>query len=296
MTATASTTFWNQIDAILIVNLAHRSDRWERLHGKLTEIGVADKVHRIDAIDGKMLQGFSRAPWFTAQTPEAVARMRAGSAGCCLSHRKAIEYARARGFARVLLMEDDARFLNDLTGREGEMIGEVLADPQRWDMFYLGFYQKRCRYRVMAHEMIDGSPFELWRIRGPLMFHATVLNRRVYDRLLDGLPVEDNIWSWTSYWGSMDAWIQNRFGRSRTVRIWATMPKLVVQHANYSDICGRILTTEESEGSHFEMATIPLDADAFERSLDRSPFEAIHQTLKRTSRVLRARLRGFRKV
>ena len=125
---------------------------------------------------------------------------------------------------------------------------------------------------------------------------ATVLHRRVYDRLLDGLPVEDNIWSWTSYWGSMDAWIQNRFGRSRTVRIWATMPKLVVQHANYSDICGRILTTEESEGSHFEMATIPLDADAFERSLDRSPFEAIHQTLKRTSRVLRARLRGFRKV
>lgn len=293
--AASNGSFWDQIDAILVVNLAHRTDRWQRLQDTLAGIGVADKLHRIDAIDGKTLPGFAQAPWFTDRTPEHVVRMRAGTAGCCLSHRKAISYAQEQGFARVLLMEDDARFLNDLNGREGELIGRVLADDQAWDMFYLGFYQKLCKHSVMLHEVIDGEPFELWRIRGPLMFHATVLNRRIYDRLLHGLPEPRGIWSWMSYWGSMDSWIQNRFGRDRAVRIWASMPKLVVQHANYSDICGRVLTTEESEGSHFDMKLVPLELDAFERSLDRTALEAVQQTAKRSVRRLRARLRGYRK-
>jgi hypothetical protein len=291
----AETTFWSEIDAILVVNLAHRSDRWDRLHARLAEIGVADKLHRIDAIDGKTLPGFREAPWFSDKTPDRVARMRAGTAGCCLSHRKAISYAREQGFDTVLVMEDDANFLSDLTGRDGEIIGSVLADRAAWDMFYLGFYQKLCKHHVAVSESIDGEPFELWRIRGPLMFHATVLNRRIFDRLLNGLPETGEIWSWMSYWGSMDSWIQNRFGRDRSIRIWATMPKLVVQYANYSDICDRVLTTEESEGSHFEMKRVPLDADEFEKCLDRSPLEVLHQTFKRSGRRWRSRLFGYRK-
>ena len=290
----SSSKFWDQIDAILIVNLAHRTDRWDALTGTLTELGVAEKIHRIDAVNGQALPGFGRAPWFSASTPEQAARIRAGAAGCCLSHTKAIAYARSKGFKRVLIMEDDARFTNDLKGREGELIGDVLAGDQ-WDMFYLGFYQKRCNHHVELEEEINGKPFALWRIRGPLMFHATVVHQRIYDRLLEGLPDEPSVWSWISYWGSFDAWIQNRFGRNRAIRIWASMPKLVVQHANYSDICGRVLSTEESEGSHFDMTRIPLSSEAFEKTLDRTFLEVLHQSIKRNGRRLRARLFGFKK-
>lgn len=238
---TSNKAFWSQIDAILVVNLAHRTDRWEKLIDKLASIGVAEKVHRIDAIMGWTLPGYLEHPWFRGRTPERVARMKAGSAGCCLSHRKAIAFARDQGYRHVLLLEDDALFNNDLTGREGELIAEILADDSQWDMFYLGFYQRMNKHHVAREETIDGHPFQLMRIRGPLMFHATVINQQIYDRLLEGLPTVDNIWSWMTYWGSIDAWIQNRFGRNRINRIWGTQPRLVVQQANYSDICGQVL-------------------------------------------------------
>jgi hypothetical protein len=296
MNETAKSGFWDAIDAILIVNLAHRTDRWERLSGTLSQIGVADKIHRIDAIDGKTLPGYLAPPWFRARTPEPVARMKAGSAGCCLSHRKAIAYAREKGFERVLVMEDDAHFLDDLTGPEGDAVAELLREDGQWHMLYLGFYQKLNKHHVARRLTLNSKPFELWRIRGPLMFHATVLHHSVYDRLLHGLPTVANIWSWMTYWGSMDAWIYNRFGRDRNVMIWATMPKLVVQVANYSDICGRVLTTGESEGSHIESKLVPLDYPAFEATLDLTAGEKVLQVLKRSGRVARAWLFGYRKT
>ena len=107
---TGKQSFWDQIDAILVINLKHRNDRWEKLLSELKVFGVDKKAVRIEAIDGKKLPGYNQKPWFTKKTHENVDKMKAGSAGCCLSHRKAIEFAKAQGYKRILLMEDDARF------------------------------------------------------------------------------------------------------------------------------------------------------------------------------------------
>lgn len=288
--------FWDQIDAILIINLKHRTDRWDNLYNKLKEIGVEDKAVKIEAIDGKTLPGYLEKPWFTGKTPDLVSRMKAGSAGCCLSHRKAIAYAKEHGFKRILLMEDDALFNDNLTGREGDLVGEVIENPANWDMFYLGFYQRLNKHHVAVSEQINDEKFELWRIRGPLMFHATVISSDIFDNLLNGLPTESNIWTWMTYWGSIDSWIYNKFGRDRKIKIWATMPKLVVQVANYSDICGRVLSVEESEGSHRKSTLVPLSAEAFEQSIDLRWYEWLYQTFKRSSRLIRARLFGYKKT
>lgn len=292
----ASHRFWDQIDAILIINLRHRNDRWDKLHAKLAEFGVAHKAVRIEAVNGKDLPTYLEKPWFSMRTPEHVARMRSGAAGCCLSHRKAIEHARKCGYGRILLMEDDALFKSDLRGREGELIAGILANKDMWDMFYLGYYQKLNKHYVVITEDLPCGLFELWRIRGPLMFHATVINSTIYDDLLAGLPRRENIWPWIAYWGSIDSWIYNSFGRNPKVRIWATMPKLVVQTPNYSDICGRVLSLEESEGSHRKSTLIPLDAEKFECSIKLGIHELIYQFIKRNGRLFRARLFGFRKA
>lgn len=287
--------FWDQIDAILIVNMAHRTDRWEQLEKQLSEIGVADKMIQIEAIDGKTLPGYLEKPWFRSHTPGNVSRMKAGSAGCCLSHRKAIQYAKDKGFQRILLMEDDALFNHNLKGKEGAAIGTILEDLNAWDMFYFGFYQKLNKHHVAVDIKSDEGNLQLWRIRGPLMFHATVINASIYGQLLAGLPTEKNIWPWMTYWGSIDSWIQNKFGRNKNVKIWATMPKLVVQVANYSDICGRLLSVEESEGSHRKSTLIPLDKKIFEKTLNLTFGEKCYEILKRGNRVLRARLFGYKK-
>lgn len=297
MTASSSTSaFWNQIDAILIINMKHRTDRWDGLYKTLAEIGVEDKIVRIEGIEGKTLLGYLQKPWFRKRTPAKVASAKAGSAGCTLSHRKAIAYAKANGFPRILLLEDDALFCNTLNGREGEMIADVLSDLSRWDMFYLGFYQRVNKHYISESEIIDDQKFELWRIRGPLLAHAIVINASIYDKLLDGFPEQEKIWPWIAYWGVNDSWIYNKFGRDSKIKIWATMPKLVMQLAGYSDICGRKLTLEESEGRHRVSKLISLQKDQFERSIDLRLHEIIYQTLKRSGRVIRVWLFGYKKT
>lgn len=288
--------FWKHIDAAMVVNLAERTDRWERISGILSKHLPAERIVRVDALKGIDLPGYKHKPWFSKKTSDQVAVVKAGAAGCCLSHRKAIEMAKQAGYRRVLLLEDDADFQNELDGPEGEAVGSVLEDDSAWDMFYLGYYQKHNKHYVAKQMDIKGQPFELRRIRGPLMLHAAVIHERIFDALLDGLPAPDNPWPWMAYWGSIDAWIQNRFGRDPHLRIWATEPKLVMQVATWSDICGRMLTEEESQGTHRPTYAEQLDKQAFERSIPLGLGDRIYQTYKYGSRRLKARLFGHTKT
>lgn len=287
--------FWERVEAILVINMDHRTDRWEALMKILREVGVEHKVVRIQGIRGTDLGGYKKRPWFSHRTPECVARMKAGMAGCTLSHRRAIEHARSAGLEHFLVLEDDARFDNLLLGREGEMIGEVIAKPDEWDLFYLGFYQRLNLYHTICHERIGDREFQIRRMRGPLLTHAFLVNSSAYDLLLDQLPTEANVWEWMAYWGSIDSWIYNHFGRSRKVKVWGTMPRLVTQAADFSDICGRIQSTEESRGEHRRSTEIEKDEQAFERALDLGAGERIYHTLKRGGRQWRARCFGFTK-
>lgn len=264
--------------------------------GELKTYGVENKAIRVEALDGKQLPGYGTTPWFKSRTPENVAKMKAGSAGCCLSHRKAIELAKARGFKRILLMEDDARFKEEFNNEIESFLYEFLDETNQCDMLYLGFYQKTCVHMPTKKIARKDLEHQIWRIRGPLMFHATVIHERMYDKLLAGLPTTKNIWPWMTYWGSIDAWIQNKLGRETDVHIYGCRPNLIVQHANYSDICGRILSVEESEGTHRPSKLIPQTEAEFKRSLSRPLTIKIQQTLKRLGRLLRAYLLGYNKT
>ena len=289
-------TFWDQIDAILIINLKHREDRWDKIKNELTVFGVHEKAVRIEAVDGKDLSGYKEMPWFKQRTPENVAKMKAGSAGCCLSHRKAIEYAKAKGYKRILLMEDDARFKKEFNIYADNSLSYFLQNTSPCDMLYLGFYQKTCVHVSTRRVNQDGLDFQIWKIRGPLMLHATVISERIYDRLLACLPTTKSIWPWMTYWGSIDSWIQNKFGRQVDIHIYGCRPNLVVQHANYSDICGRMLSVEESEGTHRESKLIPVSDQQFIRSIERSLMQKIQQAFKRTGRLVRAYCFGYNKT
>lgn len=82
------------IDAILYINLAHRTDRKEHVIHEIHKICADDsKIHRIDAI-----------------------LTEPGALGCGLSHIKALEYAMAHPeWKTVLILEDDFTFHGDDT-------------------------------------------------------------------------------------------------------------------------------------------------------------------------------------
>ena len=287
--------FWDSLDAVLIINLAHRTDRWERITAMLRDLVPAEKIHRLDAVRGITMPGYLEQPWFTDKTPEKVAIMRAGSAGCIASHRKAIETARDNGWKNVLILEDDANLFDTLEGRKGDMIAEIIRDPQAWDIFYLGFYQRHFKYAVCREETIDGEPFRLVRMGGPIMLHAYIVNERIYQPLLDGMPTQDDIWEWNAYYGSIDAWMQNYFTRDRNIKVWGTLPRLCMQIADYSDLLARPRTVEEEMGIHRTVFENPVTLASLEASLPRSIWKKMYDAYKYGGRLFRHRRHGFTK-
>lgn len=103
------------IDAVLYINLEHRTDRNAEVLSELEKAGVpVDRIHRIDAIYNKDF----------------------GNLGCSQSHTKAVDFAMAHPeWKRVAILEDDFVFRDAAT--VWTQLGSVLQD-QNPDMFLLG--------------------------------------------------------------------------------------------------------------------------------------------------------------
>ena len=83
--------FTPPIDAIMFINLKHRTDRLQNIQNTIRLIRpLAKTVHRIDAIQHKN-----------------------GAKGCAMSHVKALELAESQGLRNVLVLEDDAMLDNE---------------------------------------------------------------------------------------------------------------------------------------------------------------------------------------
>lgn len=95
------------IDAILYINLEHRTDRKEHICKELQKLcSDESKIHRIDAIKA---------------TP--------GALGCSKSHIKALEYALAHSeWETVLVVEDDFTFKSDNPVEIQATISQFLKD------------------------------------------------------------------------------------------------------------------------------------------------------------------------
>ena len=98
-----------QIDAILYINLAHRTDRKEHVIHEIHKICADDsKVHRIDAI-----------------------RTEPGALGCGLSHIKALEYAMMHPeWKTILILEDDFTFHGDDTAALSTALRTLMTFPK----------------------------------------------------------------------------------------------------------------------------------------------------------------------
>lgn len=126
------------IDAVLYINLAHRTDRKEHLLEELSRVGFPnEKIHRIDAV-----------------------RHQIGALGCGLSHIKTLEMIQSHPeWRRVLVLEDDFTFKKSVSNETIHWsIKELLDhDPDRTDMCLLSYNPS-----FFQCEPVDGKP---WLVR-----------------------------------------------------------------------------------------------------------------------------------
>lgn len=226
--------FWDYIDGVCIINLDHRTDRWQELCNQLTHV-PSSKIHRMSAVWGKKLPDYKKGPYFAGCTEEE-SLFWAGRAGCILSHRKCIEYAKEQQWKNVLILEDDAEFHDTLMGEMGQMLVQVMQTQPKWNLLYLGCTPYYPIASPISRIETEQGEVTIARIMGPLCTHCYIANESGYDTMLRKMPTEQNVWAWQATHLSYDSWIANEYGRSAKQTILGCYPNLCSQSLSYSDI------------------------------------------------------------
>lgn len=221
--------FWEMLDGVLVINMDASTGRMERFRALHEGVIPPEKLHRISAVVGRELPGYGVPPWFTENTGER-SRFWGGTAGCALSHRKAIEYARERAWRNVLILEDDVRLVPDTESLC--LAARALQKLQGRYMLYLGYNRPNpCGFKVLKGEGCD-----VWRVSGVLATHAYIVPAASYDLILGILPTEENVWEWLSVYKAVDVMYREYVAVQPGVKIYALYPMVGKQSDEFSEI------------------------------------------------------------
>lgn len=136
------TTIEDLVDKIFIINLDSRVDKWDGIKNHLKNLnitnyerfsGIVPTMELIESDENKM------------RTYQYLKNNRGhnyaiGALGCLLSHISVIQIAKNRGYKKILILEDDARFFDDHQKIFDNAIKQL--EGKSYDMLYLSTYHK----------------------------------------------------------------------------------------------------------------------------------------------------------
>jgi hypothetical protein len=141
--------------------------------------------------------------------------------GIAIAFRRMIEEARRRGWEHVLVLEDDAVFLDDGVAVMRTAVSELFAHA--WDLCYLG----AC---VWSPEFPPLGDSTVLRACGAVTCtHAVAFHRRAYERLLAEIPAAaDEVDRWLRDVAAVDQYLSGRIADG-TYRAVITSPRVASQ-------------------------------------------------------------------
>jgi hypothetical protein len=183
-------------DNIYIINLEHRTDRWQHCEQQMAKHGfTAEKFKAIGATE--MIKGWQ---------------------ACTLSHIAVLEDARQRGFQRVLVLEDDFVFadnFNDLFH---------ISYYINYDILYLGIGHKQDPVKGERHEWL---PQPYYKVIEGYTSHAVA-----YDNVQQLEPFLNECKKLETV---IDVYLYQWFQRDKQTA-YCFYPNLAWQLGGYSDI------------------------------------------------------------
>ncbi len=117
---------------IVYINLDRRPERKKNIESELKRLGL--KGTRISAVDGQSLTAEEKDYWMDRKNFNTLTRNEDrvfGRVGCYLSHLKAMKYALDNNIDKLLILEDDCRFLTQHSSVN-------IRIPANTDIYYLG--------------------------------------------------------------------------------------------------------------------------------------------------------------
>ena len=188
-------------DGIFCLNLDSQPERWRTARSRHRALGIARRVERFAAVP----------------TPENHHR------GCALSWRAMIAEAERRAYERVLVLEDDALFLDATLPVLSRAFAEIVG--HEWDLLFLGA-------AVWGQQFPPLPGCVVLRECGPVTTtHALAVHRRAYGRILADLPPAGAAFdAWMDEWIAIDQYFSRQI-EAGVFRALITNPRVATQAA-----------------------------------------------------------------
>ncbi|VUZ49167.1 unnamed protein product [Hymenolepis diminuta] len=174
-------------DQIYLINLERRPDRLKKMNYALREQGIKAKLLR--ATDGRELNPDLIRAWNITQLsgyadPYHKRALKYGEIGCFLSHYRIWRDMIEHDYERILILEDDLRFVPGFNRRLAATVKEADVSLADWELLYVG------RKRMSSNEvMVKGTrllaypSYTYWTL-------AYVLRRSGAHKLMAQRPLE----------------------------------------------------------------------------------------------------------
>ena len=120
-------------DKIFIINLDHRTDRWEQCLQQLQTYNISN-YERFSAIK-PILSDYPKQYYNRYTCPKRDPNYIIGALGCKLSHYEIIKLSKERNYKNILILEDDFLLKENFNMILNQGLQELLFD---WHMLYLG--------------------------------------------------------------------------------------------------------------------------------------------------------------
>lgn len=201
-------------DKIFIINLDNRPEKWEKCLENLKKHDIKN-YERFSAIRPQISQVpvtyYNKLVFgHFKDDPKYIC----GAVGCKMSHHTVIKMAKERNYKKILILEDDFEF--------AENLDSVLADHEKlirnlpWDMLYFGGNHLTTLHHVNKN---------LYRAISINTTHAYAINSSIFDMVLDKLLVCGS---------EIDYFYRSQI--HLTYQTLCIFPSLAVQRQGYSDI------------------------------------------------------------
>ena len=146
-------------DKIICINLEKRKDKWNDVYTSFVNLGI--EVERFSAFDCDVFKSL----------PYRYDKYGMASVACALSHIAVLKSAVGREFNNVLILEDDAEFVDDFNVKFDQISKQI---PTDWNMLYLGAAIEGSCHRVSEN---------ILKCDNLLTTHAYAVNSSSYDKI-----------------------------------------------------------------------------------------------------------------
>ncbi len=189
------------IDAIYCINLDRKTDRWEQMKYRLKNLGIFDRVRRFSAIE----------------TPEN------HHVGCALSHRAIIAQAQKCGYETVMVIEDDAIFLEDTPVHLKRSLDELAS--QDWSLLHLGGHRWGNEFEKVEGCQYLEHPYPVLTTTAAMIYHHSI-----FQKILDDIPDNLNdMPAWVNHHIAIDQYFVHLKNKFLTVPAMVTQAELISQ-------------------------------------------------------------------